>query len=124
MSSLAESADSVGATPQTARRRSARGDALLSSGHGPGYLSGRPEGRNGGCVAKQQRKLERSVDPKSKIREVHTATFGYTMTNVRIVAKPGGEAYKLSAFVLALPRDGGTWPLWPARTMARYSRSA
>ena len=31
------------------------------------------------------------------------------MTNVRVVTKPGGEAYKLNAFVLALPSTGGTW---------------
>ena len=55
------------------------------------------------------KKLTISIDPKSKVREVRTATFGYAMTNVRILAKPGGGAYKLNAFVLALPREGGTW---------------
>jgi hypothetical protein len=55
------------------------------------------------------KKLTITLDPKSKVREVRTATYGYAMTNVRIVMKPGGEAYKLNAFVLALPGAGGAW---------------
>jgi len=48
-----------------------------------------------------------TLDPKSKVREVRGPTYGYAMTNVSIVMKPGGEAYKLSAFVLALPAANG-----------------
>jgi len=55
------------------------------------------------------KKLAITLDPKSKVREVRTATYGYAMTNVRIVTKPGGEAYKLNAFVLALPGVGSPW---------------
>lgn len=55
------------------------------------------------------KKLAITLDPKSKVREVRTATYGYAMTNVRMVTKPGGEAYKLNAFVLALPGAGSTW---------------
>ena len=55
------------------------------------------------------KKLAISLDPKSKLREVRTATFGYALANVRIVAKPGGDAYKLNAFVLALPHQDGAW---------------
>jgi hypothetical protein len=49
------------------------------------------------------KKLTITLDPKSKVREVHAAAYGYAVTNVRIATKPGGEMYKLSAFVLALP---------------------
>ncbi len=55
------------------------------------------------------KKLTITLDPKSKVHEVRTATYGYAMTNVRVTTKPGGEAYKLNAFVLALPGTGDTW---------------
>jgi hypothetical protein len=55
------------------------------------------------------KKLTITLDPKSKVHEVRTATYGYAMTNVRMVTRPGGEAYKLNAFVLALPGEGGAW---------------
>jgi hypothetical protein len=44
-----------------------------------------------------------------KIHEVRTASYGFAMTNVRITTKPGGEAYKLNAFVLALPGANDSW---------------
>jgi hypothetical protein len=59
-------------------------------------------------LAKWQ-KLAITIDPKSKVREVRTATYGYAMTNVRIVTKPGGDAFKLNAFVLAIPGANDTW---------------
>jgi hypothetical protein len=55
------------------------------------------------------KKLAITLDPKSKVREIHTSTYGYAITNVRIVAKPGGESDKLSAFVLAIPTASGGW---------------
>jgi len=55
------------------------------------------------------KKLAITFDPKSKVHEVRTATYGYAMTNVRIVTKPGGEGYKANAFVLALPGAGNAW---------------
>lgn len=55
------------------------------------------------------KKLTITLDPKSKVHEVRTSTFGYSMTNVRITTKPGGEALKLSAFVLAIPAGKDSW---------------
>jgi len=55
------------------------------------------------------KKLTITFDPKSKVHEIRTATYGYAMANVNIVTKPGAEAYKLNAFVLALPVASGAW---------------
>jgi hypothetical protein len=55
------------------------------------------------------KKLTITLDPSSKPREVHTASYGYAIANVRVATKPGSEPYTLNAFVLALPGAGGAW---------------
>jgi hypothetical protein len=67
--------------------------------------------------------LNLALDPKSKVHEVRGATYGYAMTNVRIAMKPGGEAYKLNAFVLALPGTKDAWSVVRASYGARRRRS-
>jgi hypothetical protein len=54
-------------------------------------------------------KLAITLDTASTVHEVRTQTYGYAIANVRLVTKPGGEAYKLSGFVLALPAAGNRW---------------
>jgi len=55
------------------------------------------------------KRLAITRDAKSNVHEVRGATYGYAMTNVRIVTKAGAEPLKLSAFVLAVPGADGAW---------------
>jgi hypothetical protein len=50
-----------------------------------------------------------TLDSPPKVHEVRGATYGYAMATVHVVTKPGGPAYRLNAFVLALPAAGGKW---------------
>jgi len=48
--------------------------------------------------------LNLTVDTAQHAREIHTPSFGYAMTNVKLAPKKaGGHAQAMSAFVLALP---------------------
>ncbi len=90
----------------------ALGDGAVVFGTDPGERAiGKAEAK---ALLGKWKKLAITFDPKSRVHEVRTATHGYAMTNVRVVAKPGGEAYKLNAFVLALPVGSGGWSVLAA----------
>ena len=57
------------------------------------------------------KKLTITLDTPSTVHEVRTGTYGYAMAKVSLVTKPGGEAYKLNAFILALPAAGNRWSI-------------
>jgi hypothetical protein len=66
-------------------------------------------------------KLKLSLDTKQHAREVHTATYGYGMTNVTIEpARQGGTPRAMSGFVLALPGPKDTWSVVAASYGATY----
>jgi hypothetical protein len=50
-----------------------------------------------------------TLDSPPKVHEVRGSTYGYTMAYVHVVTKPGGPAYRLNAFLLALPTPDGKW---------------
>jgi hypothetical protein len=54
-------------------------------------------------------KLTITLDSPPAVHEVHGTTYGYTMANINLVTRPGGPAYSLNAFLLALPTAGGKW---------------
>jgi len=67
------------------------------------------------------KKLQLTLDTAQKAREVHTPTYGYGMTNVKLApSKAGGHAMAMSAFVLALPGANGTWSVVAASYGATF----
>jgi len=67
------------------------------------------------------KKLHLTLDTAQKAREVHTASYGYAMTNVKLApSKPGGHAMAMSAFVLALPGPTGSWSVVAASYGATF----
>ena len=67
------------------------------------------------------KKLKLSLDVAQKAREVHTATYGYGMTNVQMpAAKASDYPLGMTAFVLALPGPGDTWSVIAASYGANF----
>jgi hypothetical protein len=101
-------------------------DALATAlAPGAVVLGTDPAERGEGAAAKTLvgtwKKLKLSLDTEQKAREVHTATYGYGMTNVKLApAKAGGYPQAMSAFVLALPGPSNTWSVVAASYGATF----
>ena len=85
----------------------ALGDGAIVYGNDPNERAmGLADGR---ALTRRWQKLPIAFTTPPKVHEVHAATYGYATGAVTVTPKPGGPVYKLSAFVLALPRIDGTW---------------
>jgi hypothetical protein len=81
-----------------------------------------PDERGVGAGAKKLvggwNKLQLALDTAQKAREVHTARYGYAMTNVTL-GQPG-KTKAMNAFVLALPGAAGAWTVIAASYGATF----
>jgi hypothetical protein len=65
--------------------------------------------KDGKALLARWSKLGITLDSPPAVHEVRGAAYGYTMANVNVTTKPGGPAYSLNAFLLAVPAAGGKW---------------
>ncbi len=54
-------------------------------------------------------KLPFAIEEADKVREVHTASYGYAMADVNYTKQGQRAPYRMNAFVLAVPGANGTW---------------
>jgi hypothetical protein len=66
-------------------------------------------GKEARALLAKWKKLAITLDTPAQVREVRGATYGYAMANVNVTTKPGGLAYRLDAFVIAVPAADGKW---------------
>lgn len=53
-------------------------------------------------------KLTLAIEERANVREVRTNSWGYAMAIVNI-PKPGDVPYRMSAFLIAVPSESGSW---------------
>ena len=96
----------------------ALGDGAIVYGTDPGERGlGTAEAK---ALLARWKKLTITLDAPPKIHEKHGSDYGYVMGDVHIVTKPGSPAYRLCAFVLALPGKDGAWSVVGASYGALY----
>lgn len=80
----------------------------------------RAKGEDAKKLLASWQKLTLTIDDSQKVREVHTATYGYAMANVQLVSAKGKDPMAMNAFVLAVPGTGGAWQVVAAAYGATF----